>query len=154
MHDMFPRTLAALPLPRPGGWGAGAAPTHHLAGEQGCPRRMAVEHPAAPRPPVGLRGPMATAARVGGAASSLPRRGGAVRPSTTLSWDPVDDSALAGYKIYWRDTTAPQWTHSRFVGNVTEFTLEDMVIDNYLYGVASVGVNGHESYVVFPTARR
>ena len=80
--------------------------------------------------------------------------GGAVRPSTTLSWDPVDDSALAGYKIYRRDTTAPQWTHSRFVGNVTEFTLEDMVIDNYLYGVASVGVNGHESYVVFPTARR
>ena len=48
MHDMFPRTLAALPLPRPGGWGAGAAPTHHLAGEQGCPRRMAVEHPGSP----------------------------------------------------------------------------------------------------------
>ena len=80
--------------------------------------------------------------------------GGAVRPSTTLSWDAVDDPSLAGYKIYWRDTTAPQWTHSRYVGNVTEFTLEDMVIDNYLYGVASVGTNGHESYVVFPTARR
>ena len=80
--------------------------------------------------------------------------GGAVRPSTTLSWHAVDDPNLAGYKIYWRDTTAPQWTHSRYVGNTTEFTLRDMVIDNYLYGVASVGENGHESIVVFPTERR
>ncbi|MBK90881.1 MAG: peptidase M28 [Gemmatimonadetes bacterium] len=80
--------------------------------------------------------------------------GGAVRPSTTLSWNAVDDPNLAGYKIYWRDTTAPQWTHSRYVGNSTEFTLRDMVIDNYLYGVASVGENGHESIVVFPTERR
>ena len=80
--------------------------------------------------------------------------GGAVRPSTTLSWRVVDDPNLAGYKIYWRDTTAPQWTHSRYVGNTTEFTLRDMVIDNYLYGVASVGENGHESIVVFPTERR
>lgn len=80
--------------------------------------------------------------------------GGAVRPSTTLSWDAVEDPNLAGYKIYWRDTTAPQWTHARYVGNVNEFTLEDMVIDNYLYGVASVGADGHESVVVFPTERR
>ena len=80
--------------------------------------------------------------------------GGAVRPSTTLSWHAVDDPNLAGYKIYWRDTTAQQWTHSRYVGNTTEFTLRDMVIDNYLYGVASVGENGHESIVVFPTERR
>ena len=79
--------------------------------------------------------------------------GGAVRPSTTLRWDPVDHPSLAGYRIYWRETTAPQWTHSRFVGDVTEFTLEGMVIDNYLYGVASVAENGHESVVVFPSAR-
>jgi Zn-dependent M28 family amino/carboxypeptidase len=77
--------------------------------------------------------------------------GGAVAPSTTLAWDAVDDPNLAGYKIYWRDTTAPQWQHSRFVGpDVTEFTLEDLVIDNYLFGVASVGTDGHESVVSFP----
>ncbi|MDX1647521.1 MAG: M28 family peptidase [Longimicrobiales bacterium] len=79
--------------------------------------------------------------------------GGAVRPSTTLRWSPVDDPNLAGYKIYWRDTTAPQWQHSRFVGDVTEFTLEGLVIDNYLFGVASVGVDGHESVVAFPRTR-
>ncbi|MFQ5536126.1 MAG: M28 family peptidase [Gemmatimonadota bacterium] len=77
--------------------------------------------------------------------------GGAVRPSTTLAWEPVDDPGLAGYKIYWRDTTAPQWEHSRFVGKVTEFTMRNMVIDNYLYGVAAVGENGDESVVAFPT---
>lgn len=81
------------------------------------------------------------------------RIAGAVRPSTTLSWDPIEDPNLAGYKVYWRDTTAPQWQRSRFVGLVTEFTVENMVIDNYLFGVAAVGRNGTESPVAFPTSR-
>ena len=79
------------------------------------------------------------------------RIGGAVRPSTTLAWDAVDDPDLAGYRIYWRDTTAPRWQHSRFVGRVTEHTLENLVIDNYLFGVASVGRSGNESVVSFPS---
>ena len=79
--------------------------------------------------------------------------GGAVRPTTRLRWDAVDHPDLAGYKIYWRDTTAPQWQHSRFVGDVTEFALEGMVIDNYLFGVAAVSTEGHESLVAFPTER-
>ncbi len=82
------------------------------------------------------------------------RIGGAVQPSTTLQWDPVDDPDLAGYKLYWRDTTFPQWQHFREVGkDVTEFTLTGMVIDNYLFGVASVGTDGNESVVVFPSGR-
>ncbi|RMA77620.1 M28 family peptidase [Umboniibacter marinipuniceus] len=75
---------------------------------------------------------------------------GQVAPSTTLTWQPVDDAA--GYRVYWRLTTESEWTHSRWVGNVSEFTLENMVIDNYLYGVSSVSVGGHESPVVFPGA--
>jgi hypothetical protein len=54
--------------------------------------------------------------------------------------------------VYWRDTTAPQWSHSRWVGDVTRFTLENLVIDNFVYGVAAVGRDGHESVVAFPTA--
>lgn len=76
--------------------------------------------------------------------------GGIVEPSNKLRWDKVDGD-IAGYKIYWRDTTAPQWQHSRFVGDVNEFTLEGIVIDNYFFGVSSVGKNGHESVVVFPS---
>ncbi len=76
--------------------------------------------------------------------------GGIVAPSAKLRWEKVD-SDIAGYKIYWRDTTAPQWQHSRFVGDVNEFTLEGIVIDNFYFGVATVGKNGHESVVVFPS---
>ncbi len=76
--------------------------------------------------------------------------GGAVQPSTRLRWEKVADTNLAGYKVYWRDTTAPQWQHSKFVGLQTSYTLEHLVIDNYLFGVASVSKEGHESPVVFP----
>lgn len=79
------------------------------------------------------------------------RIGGAVQPSTTLAWEAVEDPNLAGYKIYWRETTAPQWQYSRFVGKVTEYRLENIVIDNYLFGVASAGGGGNESVVVFPS---
>jgi len=78
---------------------------------------------------------------------------GAVQPSTKLSWTvPIGTAAenLAGYKVYWRLTTEAQWTFSRFVGLVDTYTLENVVIDNYLFGVASISVDGYESPVVFP----
>ncbi|KAB5492042.1 MULTISPECIES: M28 family peptidase [Flagellimonas] len=74
--------------------------------------------------------------------------GGIVEPSAKLRWSKVDGAV--GYKIYWRDTTSPTWDHYRYVGNVTEHTLEGIVIDNYFFGVAAVGKDGHESPVVFP----
>lgn len=80
---------------------------------------------------------------------------GAVEPSTTLRWNAADDKQnpqLAGYKIYWRYTDAPQWQFSKFVGKVSQATLENVVIDNYFFGVASVSKNGYESPVVFPGA--
>lgn len=88
--------------------------------------------------------------------------GGAVEPSTRLRWetpkasttahpDPLDE--LAGYKVYWRETTAPQWENSRFIpAGTTDCTLENIVVDNYFFGVASVSKRGHESLVVFPTS--
>jgi len=78
------------------------------------------------------------------------RISGAVRPSTTLQWEPSPAPNVAGYKVYWRLTTAPQWTDWVWVGNTTAHTLENVVIDNYLFGVAAVGTDGNESVVVFP----
>jgi hypothetical protein len=75
---------------------------------------------------------------------------GIVQPSTTLRWRLGDDNDLAGYRVYWRLTTEPVWTHSRWVGKTDHFTLENIVIDNYLFGVAAVGNDGNESPVVFP----
>ena len=73
--------------------------------------------------------------------------GGIVEASAKLKWDKVEGAK--GYKIYWRETTSPTWDYSRYFEN-TEFTLEGIVIDNFFFGVASVGENGHESVVVFP----
>ena len=75
--------------------------------------------------------------------------GGIVKPSVKFKWDKVDGAV--GYKIYWRDTTSPTWDHSRYVGDVSQFTLEGIVIDNFFFGVASVGKDGYESMVVFPS---
>ncbi len=77
--------------------------------------------------------------------------GGIVEPSVKFKWKRVNDPNIKGYKIYWRDTTSPTWDHSRFVGDVDNFVLDGIVIDNFFFGIATVGKNGHESPVVFPT---
>ncbi len=76
--------------------------------------------------------------------------GGIVEPSAKFEWSKVEGAV--GYKIYWRDTTSPTWDHSRYVGDVTEFTLNGIVIDNYFFGISAVGKDGFESVVVFPNA--
>lgn len=79
---------------------------------------------------------------------------GAVRPSTTLKWFALntdENPQLAGYKVYWRLTDSNQWEKSVFVpAGTNEHTLENVVIDNYYFGVASVSKTGFESPVVFP----
>ncbi|WP_299185359.1 M28 family peptidase [uncultured Aquimarina sp.] len=77
--------------------------------------------------------------------------GGIVEPSVKFKWKKSNAPNIKGYKIYWRDTTSPTWDHSRFVGNVDSFTLNGIVIDNYFFGISTVGKNGHESPVVFPS---
>ncbi|WP_445382511.1 M28 family metallopeptidase [Robiginitalea sp. IMCC43444] len=75
--------------------------------------------------------------------------GGIVEPSARLRWKAVPGAVK--YKVYWRDTTSPTWDHFKVVEEGTEITLDGIVIDNYFFGVAAVGANGHESEVVFPT---
>jgi hypothetical protein len=76
-----------------------------------------------------------------------------VTPDTHLSWQPLAGGAaadLAGYRVWWRDTAAPEWTHSRWAGNAHELTLKDIVIDDYDFGVSAVSKDGFESPVEFP----
>ncbi len=76
---------------------------------------------------------------------------GAVKASAKLNWETPDNADnLAGYRVYWRLTTAPEWTHSRFVGKVNEWTFKNLVIDNYYFGVSAVAKDGSETPVVFP----
>jgi len=76
--------------------------------------------------------------------------GGIVQASAKFRWKKVEDPNVIGYKIYWRDTTNPHWEYARFVGAVDAHTLEGIVIDNFFFGIATVGKNGFESPVVFP----
>jgi|TARA_B110000259_G_scaffold43333_2_gene50038 hypothetical protein len=88
-----------------------------------------------------------------GWSSSKPKNvkiGGIVEPSTRLKWDKSSDKNVIGYKIYWRKTTSPYWENSRLIGKVNNYTLEGVVIDNYLFGVSSISKKGYESVVVFP----
>ena len=77
---------------------------------------------------------------------------GAVSPHTTLRWQAQDRSLApdrVGYVVHWRRTDAPKWQHSLAVGDVTEHVLENVVIDNWFFGVSSVNAGGFESPVVF-----
>ena len=73
---------------------------------------------------------------------------GAVKPDTTVKWRAVPGAA--GYRVWWRSTTAPQWTHSRWAGPATELVLPGIVIDDFFFGVSAVSDDGYESPVVFP----
>ena len=77
---------------------------------------------------------------------------GAVTPNTTVKWQPQADAI--GYRVWWRDTTAPQWQYSRYVAADApapgELMLGNVAIDNWFFGVSSVSAEGYESPVVFP----
>jgi Peptidase family M28 len=62
-----------------------------------------------------------------------------------LRWN-ASPGAVA-YRIYWRDTWTNDWQHQQTVGNVTQFVLPNVIIDDYVFGVAAIGAAGHESLV-------
>ena len=76
--------------------------------------------------------------------------GGIVQAAAKFKWEKVNDPNISGYKIYWRNTTSPIWQNERFVGDINEYVLEGIVIDNFFFGISTVGKNGFESPVVFP----
>ncbi len=91
------------------------------------------------------------------AAAPGPPRGvriaGAVQPAARLSWEaPEDSGQVAGYRVYWRRTDSPTWDRAAWVGAARTHTFAGLVIDNWFFGVASVGRDGNESLIVFGSA--
>jgi peptidase M28-like protein len=68
---------------------------------------------------------------------------------TELVWQRGTEPDLAGYEVVWRETTAPEWTTARRVGDVTTATI-DLSKDNVFFGVRAVDRAGHRSPVAFP----
>ena len=73
---------------------------------------------------------------------------------TDLKWDAGSDADLAGYEVVWRETTAPEWTNSVWIGNSTSYTAKAMSKDNFFFGVRAIDKNGNKSPVVYPRPMR
>ncbi len=73
---------------------------------------------------------------------------GAVSPDTTLTW--TLSPGATGYRVWWRETTAPTWTESRDAGDAATLTLKGVNIDDYTFGVSARTADGWESPVEFP----
>ena len=77
--------------------------------------------------------------------------GGAVTADTVMTWTP--QPGVARYKVWWRDTTAPQWQRSRtYPANVDpgRAVLKNIDLDDFFFGVSAVSPDGWESPVSFP----
>jgi hypothetical protein len=62
-----------------------------------------------------------------------------------LKW--AASPGAVAYRVFWREAWGPDWEHELLVGNVTNVVLQNMQIDDYVFGVAAVDAHGHESFV-------
>ena len=76
--------------------------------------------------------------------------GGIVEPSVKFKWDASENKDIIGYKIYWRKTSSPNWEYSKLTDKINEYTLEGIIIDNFLFSVVSINSKGFESIYQFP----
>jgi len=62
-----------------------------------------------------------------------------------LQWNA--SPGAAGYRVFWREAWAPDWEHELYVGNVTDYVMPHANVDDWVFGVAAVDADGHESTV-------
>ena len=62
-----------------------------------------------------------------------------------LQWK--SSPGATAYRVFWREAWGPDWQHEMLVGDVTELTLANTLIDDLVFGVAAVDAAGHESVV-------
>jgi hypothetical protein len=63
-----------------------------------------------------------------------------------LRWKPAGlQTNLAGYNLLMRSTISPYWEREVFVGNVSEYLMEGVSIDDFAFGVQVVDTEGHLS---------
>ncbi len=70
---------------------------------------------------------------------------GASGYDASVQWQP--SAGAVAYRVYWRDAWSNDWQKSQVVGNVTTLLLPNVSIDDYVFGVAAIGADGHESVI-------
>ena len=65
-----------------------------------------------------------------------------------LRWAmPNPEPDLAGYAVVIRSTTSANWEREIYVGNVTEYTIPNLSIDDVVIGVKAIDKDGNQSLV-------
>jgi hypothetical protein len=70
---------------------------------------------------------------------------GESRYDAAMRWEP--SAGATAYRVVWREAWEPDWQFEITLGDVTEYTLSDISIDDYVFGVVAIGPSGHESLV-------
>lgn len=104
----------------------------------------------APKPPVVSR-PRA-AGRTSGVGTPRQSGPGLSRGKSgydaALRWEMTNpEPDLAGYAVVIRETTSPLWEREIYVGNVSEYTIPDLSIDDIVIGVKAIDKDGNQSLV-------
>jgi hypothetical protein len=87
---------------------------------------------------------------------------GAVKPDTTVDWSEVAGEGVAGYRVWRRASAAATWHDDIYVPRedargvekgARKLDLPGISVDDWQFAVSTVGRDGRESPVRFPTAR-
>jgi hypothetical protein len=63
----------------------------------------------------------------------------------SLQW--AASPGAVAYHVYWRDAGSFDWERDQLVGNTTHIVLHNVSIDDFVFGVAAVGSDGHQSLI-------
>jgi hypothetical protein len=79
---------------------------------------------------------------------------GAVKQEVTVEWGEVAGDAVAGYRVWRRGPEAATWHDELFVARgTTQLALPGITVDDWQFAVSTVGSDGRESPVRFPTQK-
>ena len=70
--------------------------------------------------------------------------------NTTFRWTANTEPNVTGYRVVWRETTAPFWQKFEDVGNVTRTTVYGVSKDNVVFGLQAIDKDGNVSMVTYP----
>jgi hypothetical protein len=78
--------------------------------------------------------------------------GGNGTANTRLTWKLPDDPRISGLVLYSRRSDAIHWQKTKTLPKSTEITLQNVMLDNNVFAIATLDASGNESVPVYPTA--
>ena len=70
--------------------------------------------------------------------------------TTTFRWTANVEPSATGYRVVWRETTAPFWQGFEDVENVTRTTIYGVSKDNVVFGLQAIYKDGNVSVATYP----